>query len=100
MDESSASLVNLEVVFERMCVSPKEFFGPNPSKTGDWPFLSEDDNILVSYIVRLLAFNLQHAHRVFKALDCKASKVLPERRKTRGDFTPYANDLGHFDKTS
>jgi len=61
MDESSAIRLILEVLFERMCVSPKEFFGPNPSKTRDWPLLSEDEYILVCYIVRLLAFNLQHA---------------------------------------
>jgi hypothetical protein len=94
MDESSASLVNLEVVFERMCVSPKEFFGPNPSRTGDWPLLSKDNDILVWNIVRLLAFNLQHAHRVFWALDCKASKVLPERRKSQSVYSRYANNLG------
>ncbi|OYU75060.1 MAG: hypothetical protein CFE32_15705 [Alphaproteobacteria bacterium PA3] len=74
----------------------KNFFGPNPSRTGVWPLLSEDEDISVCYIVRLLAFNLQHARRVFQALDCMASKVLPERRKSAGNFVQDANDLGCF----
>jgi hypothetical protein len=96
MDESSAIRLILEVLFERMCVSPKEFFWSKPSKTGYWPLLSEDEDILVCYIVRLLAFNLQHARSVFQALDCKASKVLPERRKSAGNFAQNANELGCF----
>jgi hypothetical protein len=78
----------------------KNFFGPNPSKTGNWPLVSEDCDISVCYIVRLLAFNLQHTQSVFQALDCKASEVLPERRKNRGVFSQYANDLGCFGELS
>jgi hypothetical protein len=96
MDESSAIRLILEVLFERMCVSPKKFFWSKPSKTGDWPLLSEDEYISVCYIVRLLAFNLQHAGSVFPPLDCKPSRVLPERRKNPGNFIQDASDLGCF----
>jgi hypothetical protein len=58
--------------------------------------MSEDEYISVFYIVRLLAFNLQHAESVFPPLDCKPSRVLPERRKNPGNFIQDASDLGCF----